>query len=680
MTNFEPALRATEQAKSSSAAILGPFFEGSTVVVEAAPGSGKTNIIVASMEGLSKTLGDRALQAAAFNVAAANEIKGRCALLEGKFYIDTIQSILEQAFRCSQGDDWHQHRGLRRVSAPTREDILARALREVSVEVRCDERVVRRLRMRLEGKMPDFPEPGSLEDQVMLSMAKERRRRGLYDSWDVQTWVHKNPNLVVCYLREVREVGVLLVDEAQDLSRVEWGVITAWIEVGYQALVVGDTEQAINGFRGADEAGMARLIAEHRVEVVQLSITWRAREKLADFESRLRAGLFPGSPGLVACIGGGFGARCYLHRGTKERARRTVLAAVSAEVIAALGRQVPRSVVAALPSGYDASSFSMLTPLNLRDLAILVATNKEATIVAEALEDLGVPVMLLTARRPDPLVGAAARIVLNALDPWGKTSDYPGSQLSRGLRCLLYELAQRKGTRLPLNSPAGRALAQHLTELGQLEERGASALWGHTDSWLHAMEEDCGNGNLARYVTGARRVMEAIVTSRDDAEGTHHLIDEISAAYDLFYEGTSQRYAVAQYAYDSNQPPLGAARAVRRWPTASKANELPPLTEGAQRVVVAVMNQSKGLTFGATWVCALRPRTFPFQGEDSHAERCRFWVACTRATDLLTIHVFEQDKAYVDLAGPATVVGDPAPFFGKFRGSRRFRHKSRSPS
>ena len=82
--------------------------------------------------------------------------------------------------------------------------------------------------------------------------------------------------------------------------------------------------------------------------------------------------------------------------------------------------------------------------------------------------------------------------------------------------------------------------------------------------------------------------------------------------------------------------------------------------------------QVKGLTFEATWLCALQPGTFPFRGIDESSERCKFWVACTRATDLLVIHVPERDKRYLELAGEVETVGSaPSLVGGLARLSRR---------
>lgn len=656
MSGSRPYPHAVARAEELTLKDLSLLAAHRSVLVAATAGAGKTTLIVRCVRAFLGTLGDRTLQVMAFNVSAADEIRGRCSLILGNLRVDTIQSVWEAAFR-------HHHRRLRRLSAPVREDVLAWALAQFLPAVQADQELAARLREHLEGKTQGLPPRSSLERQVYDVMAEERRRRRLFDACDVQRWVHERPALVVDYLACVRRVALLLVDEAQDLSRTEWRVISAWIEAGYVVMAVGDTDQTINVFRGADATGMERLVAEHGVEVVELPITWRAKQLLVDFESPLRRALFPGSPELVAAHPGGIGARRTVHLGDKHRVHRTVLATVAAEVLAALGRPVPKDLRRCLPRGYDPRVLAELPRHGLEDLAILVATNKEAKDVVKTLGDHGAPAVLLSARRPDPLAGSGARIVLSALDPWGVTSSYPGAHQSRWLGCLLSELARRKGTKLEKKSAAGHELAQHLVDLARREPEGPEALLDCTKGWLDHLAERFPAGHPASYITQARRVIHAVFTPTESPDGTRRLIEEICAAYDLYYD--DEPYAVAQYALDTNQTPLETARRVREWPTYSKANILAPLGKGERRVVVAVVNQAKGLTFEATWLCALGPGKFPFRGVDGDPERCRFWVACTRATDLLVVHLPERDARYLALAGKYAMVGDASPLAGR---------------
>ncbi len=44
-----------------------------------------------------------------------------------------------------------------------------------------------------------------------------------------------------------------------------------------------------------------------------------------------------------------------------------------------------------------------------------------------------------------------------------------------------------------------------------------------------------------------------------------------------------------------------------------------------------MINQVKGMEFDHVIILALDPERFPYGGEDCEAERCRWWVALSRA-------------------------------------------------
>lgn len=67
----------------------------------------------------------------------------------------------------------------------------------------------------------------------------------------------------------------VVVDEAQDLSRVQLELIASALAPGGRVLVVGDDKQAIYRFRGADSQAFDRLIERFACTVLPLSITYR---------------------------------------------------------------------------------------------------------------------------------------------------------------------------------------------------------------------------------------------------------------------------------------------------------------------------------------------------------------------------------------------------------------------
>lgn len=71
-----------------------------------------------------------------------------------------------------------------------------------------------------------------------------------------------------------RSVDLLAVDEAQDLSPLEWELIDLWATGAKRVLVVGDPDQAIFGWAGADGSRLLRWIREG-LPARRLAQSWR---------------------------------------------------------------------------------------------------------------------------------------------------------------------------------------------------------------------------------------------------------------------------------------------------------------------------------------------------------------------------------------------------------------------
>lgn len=76
-------------------------------------------------------------------------------------------------------------------------------------------------------------------------------------------------------LRVKFQKDLVIVDEAQDLSRARWALIRKFVKPSGRAVVVGDDRQAIYGFAGADADSLPNIIAELGATALPLSITWR---------------------------------------------------------------------------------------------------------------------------------------------------------------------------------------------------------------------------------------------------------------------------------------------------------------------------------------------------------------------------------------------------------------------
>lgn len=72
----------------------------------------------------------------------------------------------------------------------------------------------------------------------------------------------------------------IIVDEAQDVSHVQRMMLQKFLKRDGRIIAVGDTRQAIYGFRGADSDSMANLAKVFRADRLPLSITYRCAQTI----------------------------------------------------------------------------------------------------------------------------------------------------------------------------------------------------------------------------------------------------------------------------------------------------------------------------------------------------------------------------------------------------------------
>jgi len=620
-----------------------------SVMAEAAAGARKTRLLVDILDRFASGTRAESVLAVAFNVAAANEIAMRSSLGPETRPARTIQGVLEDAFR-------HERPGWHRMSPAEREDCINAALGRFPPASRCDRFLRKRLLDQLTGERRCAPAQGSPEVDVLLEMARLRKARCLYDTCDVLAFVSANPYLIVEYLESHLGIGLLLVDEAQDLSEVEWRVVQAWHDKGHPCLVVGDPHQCINGFRHADPKGMDRFAEQPRVVKLSLPVTFRCKSAITERLSPLHEKLFLGGGPIVSADKGGIGVVSFVHHGERLQAEREVLMATAIEVGATMGK--PLSPQKYRPPGnYPASEIDRFGRAGLSDLAVLVSTNEEAEKTESFLRGCGFPVLRLKARPPDPRAGVAARVLLSALDPFGKTAPFKIQDASAGLRILLGELARRPGTRL---SGVGEleVLMQKLAEAssgGESLVHKVALSWCSDPRWPHRGQE------IANYMRAAKLMLQVVLDPSETSEATKRLIQTVCNAYGFYYMATTTPYAAVRYLLEAGEGRVKSALSLRKWPVPARADGLSPLKPGEKRVVVATINQAKGLSFEGVWLIGLSGKVLPYRGQDDEEERCRFWVAATRATELLVVHLQSANRTYIDLLGPCFEVGADPP-------------------
>jgi len=111
--------------------------------------------------------------------------------------------------------------------------------------------------------------PGTRQefDSFVRSYAEWKRTYGYYDFTDMLERAAKGG------IRPSAEV--VFVDEAQDLSPLQWAVVAKVCKGAHEVHLAGDDDQAIYTWAGADAHGMARFVQKHSGDHIVLSLSHR---------------------------------------------------------------------------------------------------------------------------------------------------------------------------------------------------------------------------------------------------------------------------------------------------------------------------------------------------------------------------------------------------------------------
>ena len=106
--------------------------------------------------------------------------------------------------------------------------------------------------------------------KIMLKCAQVFGRKDTCEiDFDDQLWLPIIHNLTV------QQFDWLFVDETQDMNKVQLELVLKAVSPGGSIVAVGDSNQSIYGFRGADEEAMEHMIIRLNAKVLPLSICYR---------------------------------------------------------------------------------------------------------------------------------------------------------------------------------------------------------------------------------------------------------------------------------------------------------------------------------------------------------------------------------------------------------------------
>lgn len=254
-------------------------------VIKATAGSGKTTTLVEAAHRLPK--GTRACFVA-FNAHTAEQLKERLpSFVEAR----TVHSLGLLTLRSELGKTHHEMRVVKDKSQSLAEHVLkndARTWRLPPEEIRAAVRYTRdlaryiRLELATPPALPELVKHYNLylpNGQLVLFLHElvwEVLERGLEQA--LVGLIDFEDMVFVPVLKEIKppkHYDFIMIDEAQDLSKVQLAFVQQMVQPGGRLLFVGDPYQTIYGFSGADPDAIGRIIRTTNATVLPLPTTYR---------------------------------------------------------------------------------------------------------------------------------------------------------------------------------------------------------------------------------------------------------------------------------------------------------------------------------------------------------------------------------------------------------------------
>jgi len=378
----DPLLEGLDEYQLQAVTAEAPYL-----AVIAGPGTGKTHTLTRRIAYLVKRRGvpPASILAVTFTRRAAEEMRGRLSSLltaaAGAITVTTFHGLAWRILRENARGVFRD--GDFRVASV--EEIISLLQQRWGLSARQAAREIARMERLRRGAAT-----GAAEDDRINRYRALLREHGLVDYPDLI--------LLACEVLEkpagtpARRYAAIFVDEFQDMDRAQYRLLRrlAPIEIGEtQVFVIGDPDQSIYAFRGADPHLFDRFFQDFPgAQRVVLRRNYRSTGSILEGALAFMQSRSGGSPrGLVAV--GERGERIVIHRAPTERAEAEFVASTIERL---LGGATFFSLDSGRATGSEEQQFSFA------DFAVLFRTVQQAGPVAEALARLGVPFRLLSHR------------------------------------------------------------------------------------------------------------------------------------------------------------------------------------------------------------------------------------------------------------------------------------------
>ncbi len=266
------------------------------ITVIAGPGTGKTKTLVSRILYLlqNRRVKPSEITAVTFTNQAAREIRTRLEeklgkrSMAGRIRMGTFHSICYRLLKAS---------GKEFVLAE--EDMVRELVKDAAEELGISGRS-KTLRQKISIRKVELAEQGAKEEAAVQERSKTdqlllryQEKLAALGAWDFD-------DLMIQALRMAREGApafpYLLVDEFQDISPLQYRLLQAWSRGGREVFIIGDPDQAIYGFRGADCESFLRFCQEENAETIRLRKNYRSSPEILGVSERilLNGGIFFG--------------------------------------------------------------------------------------------------------------------------------------------------------------------------------------------------------------------------------------------------------------------------------------------------------------------------------------------------------------------------------------------------
>jgi DNA helicase-2/ATP-dependent DNA helicase PcrA len=348
------------------------------LMIMAGPGSGKTRTLTYRIAHLVAERGvdPENCLAVTFTRRAAGEMRERLAQLvpstAGAVAVHTFHSLGLAILRDNPGAAG-LHRGFRVAGEVERRKLLTDALALSETKA---ERLLRGISKAKRTVTAPSPE-------IATAMAAYRDALAKCDAVDFDDLVvlpvealARDQALTARWRERFRYVSI---DEFQDVDEQQYRLVQLLAPPGSNVCVIGDPNQAIYGFRGADAACFARFSADHPdAAVAKLQRNYRSTGTIVTASAQVIATDDAGAAALVRDMR----ERIAIHAAPTERAEAEF-------VLATIERLIGGSSFFAIDSGRVTGPAEHA--LGFADIAVLARTEAQTAALAEALARSGIP-------------------------------------------------------------------------------------------------------------------------------------------------------------------------------------------------------------------------------------------------------------------------------------------------